>query len=405
MTKDAGIALSDLGTDDVPLIWHEAVAVVQAIAAAAAERGSVVPDPASIRLLPNGTPAWSAAAASTHPVRTLALALDRLVGTQPVPSQLRQVIAADHADPPAHATIEEFSRALAFFERPGRESDLLAVASRAAAILSNRQSRQELERVAAKARAASKEKPRRTRSLPRRRLVLAAVLIPAVAAAVGGATLLIARFPGVPGESLRSLVTLPAWAEDRIGGLLVGTAPPGPAPGREEIAEKSVARPGRRQATVATQPARPPDRQPPLASRPPHFGITWAPAAGPAPLPSSPIGTGRALALDVGRAALPPAVPSETDVVYTAEHGDVIPPEMIYPQLPAEPPEDVAPSAIGTFDIVVNEAGAVERVRLVSPANRYHERMLVAAVKAWRFAPAMKDGRPVKYRLRIKITL
>jgi hypothetical protein len=31
--------------------------------------------------------------------------------------------------------------------------------------------------------------------------------------------------------------------------------------------------------------------------------------------------------------------------------------------------------------------------------------MLVAAAKAWKFRPALFDGRPVKYRMRVAITL
>jgi hypothetical protein len=30
--------------------------------------------------------------------------------------------------------------------------------------------------------------------------------------------------------------------------------------------------------------------------------------------------------------------------------------------------------------------------------------MLVAAAKAWKFRPAMKDGRPVRYRMQVRIT-
>jgi TonB family protein len=59
---------------------------------------------------------------------------------------------------------------------------------------------------------------------------------------------------------------------------------------------------------------------------------------------------------------------------------------------------------IGTLEFVVSESGAVEHVRLVSPANRYQERMLVAAAKAWQFRPATREGRPVRYLTRIRVT-
>jgi TonB family protein len=72
------------------------------------------------------------------------------------------------------------------------------------------------------------------------------------------------------------------------------------------------------------------------------------------------------------------------------------------PQLPQQP----APGAdTGVFDILVDEFGDVETVRLTSPAHRYYDRMLVAAAKAWKFKPATLNGQPVKYRVRIPIIL
>jgi hypothetical protein len=60
---------------------------------------------------------------------------------------------------------------------------------------------------------------------------------------------------------------------------------------------------------------------------------------------------------------------------------------------------------VGTLELLVNEYGDVDQVRLVSPANRFRERMLVASAKAWKFQPAMKDGQPVKYRTRVRLTI
>jgi hypothetical protein len=53
----------------------------------------------------------------------------------------------------------------------------------------------------------------------------------------------------------------------------------------------------------------------------------------------------------------------------------------------------------------VGRLGDVEVVKLYTPLNRYHERMIVSAVKAWRFQPATKDGRPIRFRLTMTINL
>jgi hypothetical protein len=37
--------------------------------------------------------------------------------------------------------------------------------------------------------------------------------------------------------------------------------------------------------------------------------------------------------------------------------------------------------------------------------RRFQERMLMAAAKAWTFSPAVRNGQPVRYRLRIAIIL
>ena len=78
---------------------------------------------------------------------------------------------------------------------------------------------------------------------------------------------------------------------------------------------------------------------------------------------------------------------------------------LIRPHLPDSPPPDVPEEHIGTLEFVVAESGAVEHVHLVSPANRYQERMLVAAAKTWQFRPATRDGRPVRFRTRVRVTL
>jgi hypothetical protein len=87
---------------------------------------------------------------------------------------------------------------------------------------------------------------------------------------------------------------------------------------------------------------------------------------------------------------------------YTPADAEVDPPRITRQQLPRQPePGDDT----GYFEVIVNETGDVERVQLVSPMRRFQERMLMAAAKAWKFRPALRDGQPVRYRMRIAIIL
>ena len=91
--------------------------------------------------------------------------------------------------------------------------------------------------------------------------------------------------------------------------------------------------------------------------------------------------------------------------VYTARDLEVVPPSALSRQLPSLPPADVPTRLLGRLEILVNTNGAVDFVRLHTPLNRYHERMIVSAAKAWRYMPALKGGKPVKYSLEMLITL
>ena len=99
------------------------------------------------------------------------------------------------------------------------------------------------------------------------------------------------------------------------------------------------------------------------------------------------------------------AARADEQTVYTADSKDVTPPRPLGRQLPA-PPRRAAPSdAIGRLEILVGRSGAVERVTLHTPTNAYQERMIVSAAKAWRYRPALRNGRPVRFSLLVSITL
>jgi hypothetical protein len=91
--------------------------------------------------------------------------------------------------------------------------------------------------------------------------------------------------------------------------------------------------------------------------------------------------------------------------IYSALDADVEPATLIRPQLPSEVRNLAVPEGeVGTLELVVNERGTVDQVRLVSATSRLNEKMLIAAAKAWLFDPARRDGLPVRYVVRIQIT-
>jgi hypothetical protein len=90
--------------------------------------------------------------------------------------------------------------------------------------------------------------------------------------------------------------------------------------------------------------------------------------------------------------------------VYSSGDLGVVPPRPLQPLLPRDPPRGIDVSQLGIVEFVVDQAGDVEVVALVRESGDMHESMILAVIKAWRFEPAMKDGLPVKFRHRMRVT-
>jgi hypothetical protein len=129
----------------------------------------------------------------------------------------------------------------------------------------------------------------------------------------------------------------------------------------------------------------------------------------------------------VGRTAVPPspaefsapasepasavrAAAEELARVFSAADPDVMPPAFPPRQRASGVHEPGTPVPPGWpyLLVVVDEQGVVESVRLFTPPMRpgeslYRQRMLVSAAKAWRFIPAVRNGRPVRYALRLPL--
>jgi hypothetical protein len=90
--------------------------------------------------------------------------------------------------------------------------------------------------------------------------------------------------------------------------------------------------------------------------------------------------------------------------VYTSDDADIVPPRPLQPLLARDAPRGIDPESLGVVVFLVDQRGEVASLDLVQQSDGINDSMLLAAIKNWRFEPALKDGRPVKYRLTMRVT-
>jgi TonB family protein len=95
------------------------------------------------------------------------------------------------------------------------------------------------------------------------------------------------------------------------------------------------------------------------------------------------------------------------DKVCTLEDRDVVPPVSIRQELPqwTHQPFGVDVRFEGQIDIVVDEKGDVASVNLAKSIQPSYDDVAVAAAKSWKYAPATRNGVPVKFRKSVGIVL
>jgi tetratricopeptide (TPR) repeat protein len=117
----------------------------------------------------------------------------------------------------------------------------------------------------------------------------------------------------------------------------------------------------------------------------PPVGIPPMMSAAPAPAP------------DLTRSPLPPGVYDEFST-------NVVPPVPLEPILPPASPETlVAAPAVGLFEIVINERGRVESAVVRRSISPQYDALVLSDSRKWRYRPATRDGKPVKFRKVIEI--
>jgi TonB family protein len=106
-------------------------------------------------------------------------------------------------------------------------------------------------------------------------------------------------------------------------------------------------------------------------------------------------------------AAAPPAAPApEVVKIYTADDEGVAPATPIRQDVPRVPTQIANQSRErGMLDVTIDEQGRVISATLRLSLHPIYDAQLLAATREWRYSPAMLNGRPVKFRKIIQITV
>jgi hypothetical protein len=362
----------------VVVAWHEGIAIAQRCAEQITPGARAGLDTCAISVTGAVRVGGVSAEPFAHdPLFSLATAL---VDAANAPPELVAVLS--RADVRQMAR-EDLMRELAFFSRPDAAAAIAAVAARTLAKEAESATEGEFERLRAEVIATpSKSAPVRRR-LPSRRVLVAAGGLGALVAA--GAAVSTMPWPSTSALAESSPVTTVTTTIDRL----------------LERGLQSLGAPAVEMPAVDT----------PAVSPPSRLGTRQARAVAASVAASDPVETEHPAPALVDAAVVVDAIideereeaPRRIDTgVYSSQDREVEPPALTHPQLPSPLPE--ADRASGSYlELLVNEHGLVERVRLRSPHSTLHERMLVSAAKAWRFRPAMKDGQPVKFVARVAV--
>jgi TonB family protein len=120
-----------------------------------------------------------------------------------------------------------------------------------------------------------------------------------------------------------------------------------------------------------------------------------AKAAAPPPPPPAPV---------VQAPPPPQPVVAAPPAIYTAEDRTVVPPAPITQTLPSF--RGVSPiERVGRIEVIVDEAGTVESAVMTTSVSPAYDKAALAAARNWRYSPATVNGKPVKFRKIVQITV
>jgi len=98
--------------------------------------------------------------------------------------------------------------------------------------------------------------------------------------------------------------------------------------------------------------------------------------------------------------AAAPAIPA----IYGGTEPGVLPPVTVKQALPPFQGELLARRE-GIVEVIINEAGDVESAVMRGPVTPRYDSIVVSAAKSWKYRPATLNGKPVKFRKMIAISI
>ena len=111
------------------------------------------------------------------------------------------------------------------------------------------------------------------------------------------------------------------------------------------------------------------------------------------------------------KAAAPPPAPvpvaaprRQLQSLYTGEEPDVIAPVAVRQKIPPYLGK-VLTSRSGVVEVIVNEIGTIDAVRMTVPIDPVYDDRVLSAAKDWVYTPATVDGTPVKFLRRVRVVL
>ena len=398
----SSISLSDVKARRTPVEWFEAIAVIQELcralmdASVTAEHASfgpddVVIDPAgTVRVSPDRDGGESI-------VRQVGELLHLALAEGPFPVPLRLVITQSTSTPPFYTSISELSSALEYFERPDRRGLVRALYERARTLpvvepsaenpVQPQQNKPEQQKQKKKP---AKEKAAR-RPLPKSLIYGAAAAVALIGIGAGAV----------------------AWSPARLKHPAPVAEPEKETTKKTSAHGKSVSKSTSVDSAAVVKSTRAESMKgtvDPTFLSPVHrrdAGLETAAMLAPVDESPSEAASDRSVHVTSESYGFPGEAQPVGATIYSASDRDVTPPLATYPRLPVAPPDGISPAAVSTLELLVSETGEVESVRLKGEPAQLADALLatmnLSAAKAWRFAPAVKDGRPVRYRKMVHV--